>query len=171
MSSHLDPVILNKLQAFARRRRDLIIVRGVLVTLTLLIAAMLGVAAVDFWVPLLADGVRWALSGAAYLVVFATAWWQGVRPLLHAPNDRQLARIVEHAEPKLREDLLSAVELGHANGAVFDLEQFRVLLQKDVSARIRDLRVEALLPVRLLKRYFKLSAVIGILVLVLMVHA
>ncbi len=142
--------------------------RGVLATVTTLIVAMLVVAAVDYWIPLLSDAVRWVLSGTAYAAVLGAVWWQVVRPLLHAPDERQIARIVEHAEPKLREDLLSAVELGHAEGAIFDSAQFRALLQSDVSARVQDLRVESLLPVRLLKRYINVAAVIGVVVVGLM---
>ncbi|MEI6655492.1 MAG: hypothetical protein WCP45_12045, partial [Verrucomicrobiota bacterium] len=169
MNSHLDPVILQKLRAFARRRRGLIVLRGVLATVTTLIVAMLVVAAVDYWIPLLSDTVRWVLSGTAYAAVLGAVWWQVLRPLLHAPDERQIARIVEHAEPKLREDLLSAVELGHAKGAIFDSEQFRALVQSDVSARVQDLRVESLLPVKLLKRYINVAAIIGGVVVALMV--
>ncbi|MEI6655687.1 MAG: hypothetical protein WCP45_13040, partial [Verrucomicrobiota bacterium] len=168
MNSTLDPVILQKLRAFARRRRSLIILRGGLATVATLMVAMIGVAAFDYWIPLLADGVRWALSATAYAAVFFIIWRQWVRPLLHAPDERQIARIVEHAEPKLREDLLSAVELGSAQGEVFDSAQFRALLQSDVSARVQGLEVEALLPVRLLKRYINVAAVIGVVVVLLM---
>jgi hypothetical protein len=168
MSSQLDPVILQKLRAFARRRRRLILLRGVLATLTTFSAAMLLVAAVDYWIPLLSDAVRWALSGTAYAAVIAVGWWQCLRPLWHAPDERQIARIVEHAEPELREDLLSAVELGHAEGAILDSAQFRALVQMDVAARVQDLRVVSLLPVGLLKRYINVAAIIGIVVVGLM---
>ena len=146
MNDHLDPVILRKLHAFARRRRGLIILRGALATVATLMIAMIAVSAVDYWVPLLADWIRWLLSGAAYGAVLAVGWWHLFRPLAHAPDERQIARIVEHAEPKLREDLLSAVELGGARGGVLDSAQFRGLLQTDVSARVQDLKVESLLP-------------------------
>ena len=168
MNSTLDPVILEKLRAFARRRKRLIILRGVLATLATLMVAMIVVAAFDYWIPLLADGVRWALSGTAYAAVLIIVWRHFARPLLHAPDERQIARIVEHAEPRLREDLLSAVELGNPQGEVFDSAQFRALLQSDVSARVKDLQVETLLPVSLLKRYIHMAAIIGVVVVVLM---
>ena len=56
MSKHLDPIILKQLRAFARRRRSLILVRGVLATLAMLVGAMVAVAAVDFWVPFIGGG-------------------------------------------------------------------------------------------------------------------
>ena len=168
MRSGIDPIILQKLQAFASRRRALILLRGTLATVATLTAAMIVVAALDYWIPLLPDSLRWVLSGSAYAVVFAVAWWKCVNPLMHAPDQRQIARIVEHAEPKLREDLLSAVELGRTRGEVFDSEQFRGLVQTDVSARVKGLKMESLLPVGLLKRYLQVAAILGAALMVLM---
>lgn len=164
MTSHPDPAIVQMLQAFARRRRRLILLRGGLATLAVLIAAMLVVAALDYWLPLLRDWVRWALSATAYAAVLGVAWRLWLRPLLDVPDARQLARLVEHAAPALREDLLSAVELGHASAAGFDSAQFRALLQSDVALRVRDLKVKSLLPVGLLKRYINVMALIGLVV-------
>ncbi|MCE9611335.1 MAG: hypothetical protein K8R23_14160 [Chthoniobacter sp.] len=165
MTTHLDPVILQKLRAFARRRRSLILLRGVFATVAMLVGTMIVVAAVDFRIPFLPNAVRWALSVTAYVAVLVVAWRQCLRQLWHAPDERQIARLVEHAEPGLREDLLSAVELGRAHGDVFDSEQFRNLLQTDVSARMQGLEVKALLPVRLIKRTIGVAAVIAVAVI------
>ena len=167
MSQHLDPVILQKLQAFARRRRSLIILRGVFAAVAMLVATMLAVAAVDFLIPLLADWVRWVLSAVAYTAVVGIVWRQCLQQLLHAPDERQIARLVEHAEPKLQEDLLSAVELGRTQGDVFDSDQFRGLLQTDISARMQGLEMASLLPMALIKRYIGVTAAILAVVLVL----
>ena len=168
MSSHIDPLIFQKLTAFAKRRRGLIILRGVLAAVAVLIAAMVAVAAADYYIPFLSDKSRWVLSLLAYAASFAVAWWYCLRPLRHAPNERQIARLLEHAAPKLREDLLSAVELGSGEGDVFDSAQFRELLQKDVSSRMEDVEVEALLPVTLIKRYINFAGVIIVALVVLM---
>ena len=142
MSPTLDPLIQEKLRAFARRRRRLIIIKGTLAALAMLLLTMLVVAAVDMkW--MLPEWLRWSLSGAAYLAVIVVAWLQCLRQLLHAPDERQLARLVEHAEPGLREDLLSAVELGRTHGEVFDSEQFRALLQADVARRMGAVEIGA----------------------------
>jgi hypothetical protein len=120
--------------------------------LAILLATMLLVALID-WLFVLPDSVRWALSGAAYLAVIFAEWRSCLRLLAHAPDSRRLARLVEHAEPKLREDLLSAVELGDGKGGeVLDSEQFRSLLQSDVAARVEKLDMERLLPTRLVRR-------------------
>ena len=165
MLTHLDPVILQKLRAFARRRRGLILVRGIFAAVAMLVGTMIVVAAVDFWIPFLPDAVRWALSAAAYAAVVVIAWRQCLHQLLHAPDERQIARLVEHAEPGLREDLLSAVELGRAQGDVFDSEQFRALLQSDVSSRMQSLEVKSLLPVALIRRSLSVAAIIAVAVL------
>ena len=158
----IDPLILQKLQAFSQRRRQLILRRGIYAAGTTLLATMMLVAFID-WLFVLPDAVRWALSGAAYLAIIVVEWRSCLRLLISAPGPRRLARLVEHAEPKLREDLLSAVELGEAQpDAVFDSEQFRALVQSDVAARVEKLDMEQLLPAQLLRRYAFIAAGIGV---------
>jgi hypothetical protein len=167
MSASLDPLIQQKLAAFAQRRRRLIIIKGVLAAVAALLLAMLVVAAVDLkW--MLPDWVRWTLSGVAYTAVLLVVWRACLRQLLHAPDERQLARLIEHAEPGMREDLLSAVELGRTPGEVFDSEQFRALLQADVARRMGGVEVGALLPVSLIRRTIGWAAAIGVAVIAMM---
>ena len=162
MSYKLDPRILSKLRAFAARRRKLIIVRGVAAALAMLLVTMLIVAALDYKF-VLPDEVRWSLSGVAYLLVVVAEWRTCLRLLAHTPGPRKLARLIEHAEPKLREDLLSAVELGSASDErAFDSEQFRELLQQDVASRMENMQVDRLLPVNLVRRYLAIASVIVI---------
>ncbi len=160
MSYKLDPKILSKLRAFAARRRKLIIIRGVCTAVAMLLATMMIVAFIDL-IFILPDGVRWGLSAVAYLAVIIAEWRTCLTLLTHAPGPRRLARLVEHAEPKLREDLLSAVELGtDKGGEVVDSEQFRALVQSDVAARMDQVDVDRLLPVGLVRRYLGVAAVI-----------
>ena len=128
MNSHPDPAILQLLQTFARRRRRLLMLRGGLITLAVLVVAMILVAALDYWLPLMRESFRWAFSLSAYALVLVVAWRQWIRPMMDVPDERRLARIVEHAAPDLHEDLLSAVELGQSTGGHFDSAQFRALL-------------------------------------------
>ncbi len=167
MSSKLDPLIQAKLCAFAQRRRRLIIVKGVLAAAAILLCTMLLVALVDFaW--LLPDWLRWSLSAVAYLAVLVVVWRQCLRQLIHAPDKRQLARLVEHAEPGLREDLISAVELGQTDGEIFDSEQFRALLQQDVARRMGGVEMKSLLPVGLIRRTIGWAAAIVVMAFVMM---
>src|ERR1700734_3910395 len=102
-STKIDPLILQKLQAFADRRRRLIVRRGLYAAVATLLVAMMLVAFMD-WMFVLPDAARWTLSGAAYLAIIVVEWRSCWRLLLHAPGPRRLARLLEYAEPKLRED-------------------------------------------------------------------
>src|SRR5262249_43071012 len=111
MHVNVSSVTLETLRAFRRRRTRLIVLRGVCATLVTLVVAMAVVALFDFLF-VLPDKVRWALSGAGYALVLVVAWLSCLKWLLRMPSDRQLARLVEATRPELREDLLSAIELG-----------------------------------------------------------
>jgi hypothetical protein len=160
MSTSVDPRIVAKLTAFAQRRRKLIILRGICAGIGMLLATMMLVALLDL-IFVLPDEARWGLSAAAYLAVLVAEWRTCLRLLAHAPGPRRLARLLEHAEPKLREDLLSAVELGsNADQAIFDSARFRQLVQSDVAARMEGLDVERLLPVQLVRRSLGVAAAV-----------
>ena len=75
MSIHLDPVIQEKLTAFANRRRRLIVTRGVFAALAMLLLTMLIIAGIDLSVRM-PDWLRWTLSGSAYAAVLVIAWRQ-----------------------------------------------------------------------------------------------
>src|SRR5947209_4688951 len=149
MSTTLDPRIAAKLDAFAHRRRRLIIFRGVCAAIAMLLGAMMTVALID-WFFVLPDWLRWTLSATAYLAVIVVAWRACGRLLLQVPDSRRLARLIESAEPSLREELLSAVELGQGDGQ-WDSPQFRALVQQDVSERVAGLQMDRLLPAVLLR--------------------
>ena len=77
----------------------------------------------------------WA-GGVVYgivLVVFIIACiWRPMR----LPDERGLATLMEKADPDLREDLLSAVELSNVEaGEGHDSARFRELLREDVAGR------------------------------------
>src|SRR5437764_662130 len=84
MTAHLDPLIQQKLSAFAGRRRRLIITRGVFAAVAMLLVTLLIVAIIDYkWE--MPDWVRWSLSGGAYLAVIVVAWRHCLTQLFHAP--------------------------------------------------------------------------------------
>ncbi|MEI8109321.1 MAG: hypothetical protein WCI46_16020, partial [Verrucomicrobiota bacterium] len=66
MTGRMDNAILGKLEAFARRRHRLILLRGIFSVVGILSGVMLVVATIDFSVPFLADWVRWGMSGVGY---------------------------------------------------------------------------------------------------------
>ena len=149
-STQLDPVVAGKLQQFGRRRRRLIWVRGICAGVVSFLVVISAIAFAD-WTWVLADKVRWSLSGLAYAAVLISVWLSCLRRMIYKPAMRELATRMEVAEPELRENLLSAVELATDNPALInDSPIFRSLLQGHVARRMTTLRVSSLLPWRLL---------------------
>lgn len=157
----IDPVTLKKLKAFATRRRRLILIRGLCAFLMSLLLIMSGLALLDrfFIIP---DPVRWVLSAIGYGLVGFILWKVCLRDLFHLTNRRELARMVEHADPSLREDLISAIELGSKKSeknSKWDSPKFRALLQKDVAGRLADVEVAKLLPTRMVSFWTRMALV------------
>ena len=147
----LDPQTRARLRQLGRRRRRLILVRGLCSIVVSLTGAMFIVVAID-WLTPVPDWLRLAMSSAAYACVLISAWLTCGRLLLRVPSERQLARLVESGEPTLREQVISAVELGAPDAdARYDSTLFRSLLQQHVAARIGGLRSARLLPWRLIR--------------------
>ncbi|MBI1370366.1 MAG: hypothetical protein GC162_17155 [Planctomycetes bacterium] len=143
---HLDPVTTQKLHDFGRRRRRLILLRGLCAGVVSLLGAMVLIAIPDYLF-VLSDTVRYVLSGAAYLTAIIAVWITCLRMIVHIPSERQLARLMETTEPGLHEDLISAVELGGKDADPSgDSAEFRGLLQQSVAQRVRSINVQALLP-------------------------
>ena len=149
-STRLDPVVAGKLQQFGRRRRRLIWIRGICAGVISFLVFISAIALAD-WTWVLADHVRWSLSALAYAAVVISVWLSCLRRVVHKPAMRELATRMEVAEPELRENLLSAVELATDDPALInDSPAFRSLLQGKVARRMTTLRVSSLLPWRLL---------------------
>ena len=166
----LAPQTRLRLRQYQRRRSRLILLRGVCAVTAILIGSMLVIVALDWWTTL-PDWLRLALSSAAYASALVTAWFTCVRLLLHMPSERQLARLIESGEPGLREDLLSAVELGAPDADPrFDSPLFRALLQKHVAHRMQGVRLGRVLPWRLVRGWF-LAALLLLAVCVALVLA
>ena len=160
----LDPQTTNALSHFAQRRRMLLLLRSVAGGLAFLILAMAFVAICDYLF-LLSDGVRWTLSLTSYAAALFASWFLGLRHVgKHDP--RSIARKLESADPLLREDLLSAVELAdpnEANGSI----GFRNELQQKVGRHSAGLDFGKVLPVKLIKRWLLTSALVTVAFLTL----
>ncbi|MGB7324190.1 MAG: hypothetical protein WBD31_04925 [Rubripirellula sp.] len=153
----LSPTTASALDQFTRRRRVLLIIRAIAVGLVAAIAAITVIAVCDYvWI--LSDGVRWMLSLVGYGVVGASAWRYGLRHL-GQQDPRQIARQLESADPRLRDDLLSAVELANPNSANGS-ERFRERLQSSVGRRTSMVNVAKLLPISLVKRWMMCAMVL-----------
>ena len=164
---NLDPTTRRSLSAFATRRRFLLFLRAVAAGIVVFVAVMLLIALCDY-VWLLSDAMRWTLSMIGYGVTLAAVWYFGFRDFGNQ-DSRLLARQMESTAPRLREDLLSAVELSDpqdANGSPV----FRERLQGRVARRISQVKVSELLPLSLVRRWTLFgSAVIAVCIVLLMI--
>jgi len=164
----LDPLTEAKIRAFARRRRRLILIRGVCAVVSILLATMTLLALVDryFFMP---DGLRYALSGLSYGLAFFGAWYTCARLVWRSLDPRELARLIEHVRPDLREDLISAVELGDpGHPERWDSEDFREILQASVARRMKDVKVAELLSFQKISAWVWVSGGIVALVVTLL---
>ena len=172
MSVQVDPIILQKLEDFRLRRRNLIILRGLCSLVVSLLAVFTTIAVIDFAVAgtpyFLTDDLRTILSVVGWGVVIFAVWRTCARLLIHLPNRKKLARLVEQTSPELREDLLSAVELGSDKGSELDSEIFRNLVQQDVSKRVEGLDMTTALPLTRLRRWLEATGTLLALVFLLL---
>ena len=169
MSVQVDPIILQKLDDFRCRRRNLIFLRGFCSAVVSLLAVFSTIAVADYLTQArMPDEVRTALSYIGYAIVVFAVWRTCARLLIHLPSKRHLARLIEQTAPDLREDLLSAVELGRDDGAELDSEIFRNLVQKDVSSRVKDLDMSRALPLARLRRWLQATAALIVFTCVLL---
>src|SRR6056297_1801834 len=137
-ASGLRPETADTLARFRRRRRHLLGARAVAAGLICFITATAIIVLLDLlW--LLPDPARWMISTLAYVIAGGCMWWFGLREMA-SDDPRHMARLLESADPRLREDLLSAVELAdpdEANGSL----RFRRRLQAGIARRTADLDV------------------------------
>lgn len=147
MTQHnlMQPQTRAALRALAARRRWMLAARGVFAFVLTLLASMAVVAMIDRLV-LLGQPARIALSLLAYAGAAGALYFVSLRYLLRWPSDAELARLIEQAEPKLREDLVSAVELANNDGQDFDSPAFRQVLQRNVGKRIANVDPDRVLP-------------------------
>ncbi|MCA9038517.1 MAG: hypothetical protein KDA91_25505, partial [Planctomycetaceae bacterium] len=153
MSTNLDPIVAAKLRQFARRRRWLIVARGICAGLVTFLTCLTIAGFVD-WYWLLEDSFRYALTAGVYALTAIVVWLTSVRRLMRPLDREEIAAQVELAEPQLKENLLSAVELAVENpGTVHDSPLFRSLLQGSVATQMGRLKIPSLLPVQLVFRW------------------
>jgi hypothetical protein len=118
------------------------------------------IAAAD-WLWVLSDAVRWTLSGIGYAAVAAVVWVTSLRMMIRIPGRRELARRMEAAQPELRENLLSAVELcSDDSNPVLGSPVFRRLLGDRVGRQMAGLNVRSLLPLALVGRWLVAAVLI-----------
>ncbi|TWT50795.1 hypothetical protein Pla22_35380 [Rubripirellula amarantea] len=159
-SEELNPATVYVLQRFARRRRRILWIRAIAVAIVSLLLVMGTIALADYCF-LITEPVRFALSVTGYALAGFAVWRTSLRHL-GSDDTLQIARQLESADPSLREDLLSAVELSEPNSANGSA-RFRERLQHVVARRVVGVDVAKLLPLRIVKPW--LTAATAILLL------
>jgi hypothetical protein len=160
MSVSLNPVTQQKLDQFERRRRQLVLTRGVCAGLFSFLLMMTLIATAD-WLWVLPGSARWTMSLAGYLGTGLVVWLTCLRLLVRIPSREELAQFVEMTKPELREQLLSAIELcADDPSRVHDSPVFRQLLQDRVGRQMESVDVSRLLPLKLLARWMMASVAI-----------
>jgi len=146
MSPSLDPLVAERLRAFAQRWTRMVWTRGLCAAAVTLLAAFTAVAWLDrFFV--LTESVRWLLSLGGYAATALVFWFVAGRALARPPSTREFAVLMEKAWPGLRNHVVAAVELAEKSAeGKNDSYAFRDLVQEGVARRVRDLRMEAVLP-------------------------
>ena len=168
MSVSLNPVTQQKLDQFERRRRQLVLTRGVCAGLFSFLLLMTLIATAD-WLWVLPGSARWTMSVAGYLGTGLVVWLTCVRLLVRIPSREELAQFVEITKPELREQLLSAIELCTDDPArMHDSPVFRQLLQDRVGRQMETVDVSTLLPLKLLARWMMASIAIVVLFFLLL---
>ncbi len=148
----LRPATHEALERFRLRRQHLLQIRAILCGLAFAIVACIVIALLDrVW--LMPDLLRPWLTLLAYAGAVIMAWKFAWRFIAQAKGREGTARLIEAAEPSLRERILSAVELAdlHDDAAVKDSAEFRERLQDDVAAAVEGIDWKTRLPVRTLK--------------------
>lgn len=113
--------IVQTLRRLIRRRRMVIVVRGLAAVLAVAIGSLLAVMGIDATVTLFAAWPRWVLTGSAAVLTLAATAFFLVRPLVRSFSLTGIARAIELRHPELHERISSAVELMSSG----DSEAFR----------------------------------------------
>ena len=146
MSPALDPLIAERLHAFAQRWTRMVWLRGLCAAAVTLLVGFSLIAWLDRLM-VLTESTRWLLSFGGYLATALVFWFVAGRVLAKPPSPRELAALMEKAWPGLRSHLVAAVELAEKSAeGRHDSFAFRDLVQEGVARRMRDLRMDVVLP-------------------------
>jgi hypothetical protein len=146
MPPSLDPLVAERLRAFAQRWTRMVWVRGLCAAAVTLLAAFTALAWLDRLV-VLTEGIRWLLSLGGYAATALVFWLVAGRALAKPPSTREFAALLEKAWPGLRNQVVAAVELAEKSAeGKHDSFAFRDLVQEGVARRMRDLRMDTVLP-------------------------
>ncbi|MCH2208752.1 MAG: PA14 domain-containing protein [Lentisphaerales bacterium] len=155
MNNNLNDTTAKKIALFGRRRRQLIIQKGLFTFITASILAFSVIALLDYFF-FMEDWLRYSLSAIVYTGLFITVWITSFKKLMAKTSRRDLARIFEAASPALREKLLSAVELSESDPEKHGSSQaFNDMIQKGISSELSTVDINDVLPKSLVAKRLK----------------
>ena len=155
MNLALRPATHEALQRFRLRRQQLLQTRALLCGIAIALTAFTVIAVLDrVW--FMPDVIRPWLSLLVYAGAIFAAWKVAWRFIAQAKGKEGTAKLIESAEPALRERILAAVELADPRDGVNmkDSVEFREKLQDDVAAALEGIDWTKKLPTRTLKPWF-----------------
>jgi len=168
MNLALRPATHAALERFRLRRQQLLQLRAALCGVAIALAAFTLIALLDraWFMP---DGLRPWITLSAYGAAAYAAWRVAWRFIAQANGKEGTAKLIEAAEPALRERLLAAVELADPKGGVNvkDSVEFREKLQDDVAGAIEGIDWNTKLPTRTLRPWFIAAGGVVAVILVL----
>lgn len=139
----LSPHTRNVLDRFGRRRKLLLFARAIAAGLIVWLVAIVLIAIVDF-IAKPSNPVLWTCSVVGYAAAVIAMWRMGIRQAL-VNDPKLLARQLESVDSRLRDDLLSAVELSDPDGANGS-PRFRDRLQQSIERRTELMDMSNVLP-------------------------
>ncbi len=171
MNLALRPATHEALERFRERRQYLLQARSVLCGLAVALAAFALIALLDraWFMP---DGLRPWLTLIAYAGATYAAWKVAWRFIAEAKGKEGAARLIESAEPALRDRILAAVELADPRDGlgVKDSVEFREKLQDEVAGAVEGIDWNARLPTTTLKPWFiAAGGVLGVILVLCLV--
>ena len=138
MKSDIPPQITTRLQAILRRVRRLQISRGILGVLTVFLASVLAVMAVDFFFAPVPTSVRFGLFAALLLITLAAFWIFLWKPLSQKIGLLQIARWLEVRHPEMQERISTAMELaGTSNSGTSESLLNKLIAEAEVDVGVQ----------------------------------
>ncbi|TWU66386.1 hypothetical protein V7x_19520 [Crateriforma conspicua] len=156
----LHPTTYQAITSFARRRTWMLACRSLIAGMVTFLAASAAAACLDHFVRP-SDTVRWAVAMLVDAFAVVAAWRFGLRQMFDS-SPHSLARRMQAGSSRLRDDLLSAVELADpqtTNGS----PRLQDSLQRRISQRLSTMPAKEMLPVGLLSRPLAIGVTTAIL--------
>ncbi len=129
--------------------------------LVVLVTALLVVSIDAIWA--IPDTARWVVACSIYAAAVIVMTVMAIWPQLRGRSLTWLATVFEKSEPRLKNQLLAAVELSKDSARGLDSNEFRQAVQINVAKTIESVNVAQVLPWKLVGRWILLClAIIGL---------